>query len=316
VYNEKLSENRAETIKRYLLHTFPFLNPVPLYIKGLGENWVSFRREVVNDEQIPFRKQLLRIIDDPSLDYNQKELKIKQLAKGETYRYLAENILPSQRRGEICVLFRQEIKKEVFPEVEPEKPLEEKIPETGKTDTVAIIPYQEPVVQKNRFWAIKTNLFQLGAGVANLGVEYPVGDRFSIDLPVTYSPYTIKSNWKIRTLTLQPEFRWWWNSPMKGHFLGVHGHVGYYNVSLDRFDRYQDKNGDTPLWGGGLSYGYALPLKGAWNLEFTAGAGYAHLVYDIFYNVENGARYETSTKDYWGLTRIGITLVYTLNIRK
>ncbi|KAA6343832.1 hypothetical protein EZS27_008497 [termite gut metagenome] len=300
--NIKLSENRALAIKKYLLNTFQFLEQVHLHTEGLSEDWNLFREKATGDENIPSQKQLIEIIDNPHLNYDQKESGIKRLAKGATYRYLLKNILFSQRRVDVYVIFHYE-KEVVLPQivhpvmVEEPKPLPEPLP--------------KPVTPK--FWAVKTNLLYWVTGVSNIGVEYPVGNRFSIDFPVVYSPYTIKNNWKIRTLGIQPEFRWWWNKPMVGHFLGLHAHLAYYNIATDKLDRYQDKDGKTPLWGAGLSYGYVLPLKGRWNMEFTVGAGYARLVYDVFYNVSNGAAYDTVSKNYWGLTKAGVTLVYKLD---
>ncbi len=176
-------------------------------------------------------------------------------------------------------------------------------------------PREKPVeaIQPTQHWAVKTNLLQLGVGIANVGVELPIARQLSVDIPFTYSPYTVANSWKMRTLSFQPELRWWLHDQMNGHFVGLHTHVAYYNIASDDEDRYQDKDGKTPLWGGGLSYGYALTLKGRWGMEFTLGLGYAHLNYDIFYNVNNGEKYATETKDYWGLTRAGITLIYKFN---
>ena len=120
----------------------------------------------------------------------------------------------------------------------------------------------------------------------------------------------------MRTLSIQPEIRWWTNRMMNGHFVGLHTHLAYYNISVDNLDRYQDTDGKTPLYGCGLSYGYAMPLKNQWNMEFTIGFGYARLDYDIFYNVKNGAVYDNQTKDYWGVTRAGINLIYHFNKNK
>jgi hypothetical protein len=302
--NIKLSENRALAIKKYLLDTFQFLEQAHLHTEGLGEDWNLFREKAISDENIPFRKQLIEIIDNPHFNYDQKELGIKRLAKGATYRYLLKNIMFSQRRADVHVILHYE-KEAVLPPIVPPVMVEEPKPLPEPK------PLRKPVAPK--YWAVKTNLFHWVAGVSNIGVEYPVGNRFSIDFPVVYSPYTIKNNWKIRTLGIQPEFRWWVGRQMTGHFLGLHTHLAYYNVSTDELDRYQDKDGKTPLWGTGLSYGYVLPLKGQWNMEFTVGAGYAHLAYDVFYNVSNGAKYDTVSKNYWGFTRAGVTLVYKLD---
>ena len=95
--------------------------------------------------------------------------------------------------------------------------------------------------------------------------------------------------------------------------VGLHAHVGWFNVKWNR-DRYQDA--DRPLLGAGVSYGYLLPLGGHWAGEFTLGAGYANMKYDTYYNIDNGARIDTRTKNYWGITRMGLSIVYRFNLKK
>ena len=73
-------------------------------------------------------------------------------------------------------------------------------------------------------------------------------------------------------------------------------------------NRYQDTG--RPLLGAGVSYGYVQPLTGHLKAEFTFGAGYANIKYDTFYNVDNGALLSTRTRIYWGITRVGLSLIY------
>ena len=40
--------------------------------------------------------------------------------------------------------------------------------------------------------AVKTNLAVWAATVANLGVEFGFGRHYSVDMPVIYSPYTVR----------------------------------------------------------------------------------------------------------------------------
>lgn len=165
----------------------------------------------------------------------------------------------------------------------------------------------DPVVPRHR-WAVKTNVAYLAATVANIGVEYSFGKRYSIDIPVIYSPYTVARDYRIRFLAVQPEFRCWLKTPMKGHFFGLHLNIGAFNISVDDKNRYQSPDG---FYGAGLSYGYALPFARRWAAEFTVGAGYVYTKYDTYYNIPDGARFETGTPyNYWGLTKAGVSLVY------
>ncbi|MFR9611862.1 MAG: DUF3575 domain-containing protein [Rikenellaceae bacterium] len=164
--------------------------------------------------------------------------------------------------------------------------------------------------------AIKTNLAQWGVGVSNIGLEVLLKKNISIDVPLTFSPYTISDDWKLRLLILQPEARYWLNgSCFAGHFVGLHAHAGYFNVAVDSKNRYQN-NDNEPLWGFGIGYGYALSLMKNLNIEFNIGAGYANLKYDIYYNVDNGAKFDYDTRDYWGITRAGISISYIINYNK
>lgn len=191
---------------------------------------------------------------------------------------------------------------------------------TGASGQDQYPAYNIPLGAENRCaFAVKTNLILLGIdAIANAGGEIFLpsfrGRYFSIDVSLLYSPYTVAGNWKFRALAFQPEFRWWIQRkfPSGGRFLGLHTHVAWYNVATNSRNYYQDKNGTTPLWGAGVSYGYAVALPG-WercSMEFTLGAGYARLDYDVYYNVSNGAKHASGTKDYWGLTRAGISFIY------
>lgn len=147
----------------------------------------------------------------------------------------------------------------------------------------------------------------------NLAADVQVSEHFSVELPVLWCPWYVSSEHAIKTFTVQPEARYWLSKPGKGHFFGVHAHVGWFSVKWNR-DRYQDT--DRPLLGAGISYGYLLPFNEHWAGEFTLGAGYANMRYDTYYNIDNGARIDTRTKNYWGITRVGLSVVYRFNLKK
>ncbi|WP_071135156.1 DUF3575 domain-containing protein [Millionella massiliensis] len=186
--------------------------------------------------------------------------------------------------------------------VEPVEPRQE-------PQTTPVVVEPEVLKKTSGFrWAIKTNVAYLAATVANLGVEFGFGKHYSIDVPVIYSPYTIKRDYKLRFLAVQPEFRYWLAEPMSKHFFGVHLNIGAFNVAVDSKSRYQSPDG---FYGAGISYGYVLPFARHWAAEFTIGAGYVHTKYDAYYNIPNGACYEKGVPyNYWGLTKVGVNLVY------
>lgn len=189
-------------------------------------------------------------------------------------------------------------------------------PEPERTDrpmqpAVTVTP--ETASSSPRYLAVKTNLAAWVGTIMNLAADVQVSEHFSVELPVLWCPWYVGSKHAVKAFTLQPEARYWLRQPGEGHFFGVHAHVGWYSVRWNR-DRYQDT--DRPLLGAGISYGYLLPFNEHWAGEFTLGAGYANMRYDTFYNMDNGARIDTRTKNYWGITRVGLSVVYRFNLKK
>lgn len=190
------------------------------------------------------------------------------------------------------------------------------VAEAGKTNAakdsqkkVAEKPKKEPRQKKvsGRYMALKTNIAYDAIAVPNLAFEIQCSKHISVELPVMFSGWDISSEHAVRTFAIQPEGRWWLKKAGTGHFFGVHAHMALFNVKWDE-NRYQ--NTGRPLLGAGVSYGYKLPFSRHWGAEFTLGAGYANMKYDTYYNIDNGAKIETKSRNYWGITRVGLSLSY------
>ena len=165
---------------------------------------------------------------------------------------------------------------------------------------------------------IKTNAIEVAALIANLGVEFRLSERISLDVIGHYSPYDyFNCQRKIRILAIQPEVRYWWGNPLvRGHFIGLHIPVAGFNIQLNDRYRYQDPN--HALWGVGISYGYAMPLGRSerWGVEFTIGVGYLNIKYNTYEGVCNGKYLSTKRENYFGPTRLGIDFSYRIDRTK
>ena len=311
-FNRKLSRERGNTLKNYILSNYPGISEEKVYVRMSDNSWPVFRRMVSDDTGMPGRESVLQIIDSQQSE-SEKVRAILASAAGD---YVRRQLFPYLRNAQCVVWYLGN-----FAEPEPAAPVAKtEFPEPGPVvETPEIhpeIPDERPVIGPDKpenkcglAFAVKTNAALLGATVANLGFEAGFCNGLSLDIPVLYSPYTVKDNYKLKVLAVQPELRYWLDRPFRGHFFGLHAHLGWFNVAVDDDWRYQSR-GDSPLWGFGVSYGYALLLNGHWGLEFTLGAGYAHIPYEKYYNVYNGAQCGSGIKNYWGITRAGITLVY------
>ncbi len=331
-YNRKLAASRTEAACKYLTEKEGVSEDL-IEHSSTGIAWLLLQDMILNSE-LSGREQAAAIIDnvqeetwgrvDPAdrypvlLDSRNKHL--MDFEVGNPYKYMREHFFPLMRSTNIVITYTvQQAPKVAEPEVN-EVVVEEVIEEVEQA--VQETPVEEPIAEieeadlesKKMLFALKTNLVAYIPFIFNIGVEVPLGDKFSLDVPLYYSPYTLIESYSFRTLGIQPEFRYWFDQSMTGHFVGFHMMGGWYNMAWNSRSRFQDMDGETPVYGAGFSYGYAKSLKNdRWGIEFNAGLGYGHFHYDVFANEENGILYKDDTFDYWGITRLSVNIIYKLN---
>ena len=62
--------------------------------------------------------------------------------------------------------------------------------------------------------------------------------------------------------------------------------------------------------GGGVTAGYQWPLSRHWNLEASLGVGYDYIRYDKFKCGECGEKLKSSHANYFGPTKLAISVLY------
>lgn len=147
----------------------------------------------------------------------------------------------------------------------------------------------------------------------NVAAEVQVGKHLSVELPILWCPWHISGKHAVKTFTLQPEARYWLSKPGSGHFFGLHAHVGWFNVKWNR-DRYQERR--PSVAGRGRQLWLSVAARRTLGGRIYPRCGYANMKYDTYYNIDNGARIDTRTKNYWGITRMGLSIVYRFNLKK
>ncbi len=197
----------------------------------------------------------------------------------------------------------------VAAEEQPAETTAATVPAETLTPAETVVPEKQGYSWENSRWSVKTNIPAWALVVPNLAAEYRFADHWSVDVPLYYSCWTTARTYRFRTLAVQPSVRYWLKPEWKGHFFGVHLTAGQFNISVDKNTRYQDVNG---MYGVGIDYGYALKFTEHWGMEFNIGAGYIYTKYNSYYNIKNGACFDTSVKNYWGVTRCGISLIYRI----
>lgn len=302
-WNSLLGERRAQVLADYLVgHTS--LKPEQLRVENLREDWNSVVRSLQGIE-FPHRDEIISIIETEP-DTLRRKAKIRAIDGGRAWSKLVREVFPPFRNARMVIVCHAEVSEPIVSAAEPVR-----LPETQTLYRPIAIPRIELPAPEYRFFAVKTNALFLAALCANLGFEVELWPKWSLDVPVWYSPYDIvRPTRKIRLLATQPEVRYWLKKAGEGHFFGLHTHIVGFNIALDDNGRYQDPN--HALWGMGLSYGFAMHLDKAkhWGLEFNLGAGFAEYDYDVYYNRLNGQKFRSGSAVYFGITRAGISLSY------
>ena len=125
----------------------------------------------------------------------------------------------------------------------------------------------------------------------------------------------------MKHVMLQPEARYWLCEVFNRSFLGLHvlgGDLNFGNIDipvcLPGIDLRKLKDSRVESWfvGAGVAYGYSWILSGRWNLEATLGLGYVRFDYDRYECHDCGDYMGKGVKNYFGVTKAGITLSYII----
>ena len=101
-HNIRLSEGRAEALKKHIERRHNFTNTIMKVTPG-SENWEGLKQVLLTSE-IPYKKQVIEIIDSVD-DLDLRETEIKKIDNGETYRFLLQTIYPSLRKNTFTVSY-------------------------------------------------------------------------------------------------------------------------------------------------------------------------------------------------------------------
>lgn len=168
--------------------------------------------------------------------------------------------------------------------------------------------------------AVKTNLLYDATSTINLGIEFGLSSKWTLDVSANYNPWTYSNNKKWKHWLVQPEARYWFCNKMMGHFIGFHTIAGSYNIGKVNadfkflgtdFSKLKDYRYEGWFVGAGVAYGYSWVLSKHWNLEAELGVGYTYSKSDKFECASCGEKLEDDkTHHYVGPTKAALNLVY------
>lgn len=165
--------------------------------------------------------------------------------------------------------------------------------------------------------SVKTNVPYWFTATPNVGFEYVLGENLSLEFTAGFNPFKFGDTKQMKHWVIWPELRYWLYQPDSGHFFGLHGVAGQYNIGgldlpWDRFAGLKTRRYQGSAIGVGLSYGYRWVLNDRWGIEITAGGGFARFNYDVYSLGNNGQKTGENTKNYFGPTKGALSLIYII----
>lgn len=322
VPNERLSEQRAMTVRSYIADHYPSLPASKLRSRGLGIDWGLLEEMVEEDYSTPQRDRVLSILD--TANENQTAAKNSLMALGGSWTYMLNKMFPLMRVVTVVsVTYKKEAPQppaEVVVVPEPVEVPAEVVVEPVFEQVVETTVINEPLYGKKPLFALKTNLLYDIASALNVEIEVPIGKRWSIAGEYIFPWWLWKrSQIALETLSGHLDVRYWFGDRIKhdvmtGWFAGVYGGGGYYDVEW-RKDGYQGE-----FYSVGLTGGFAHKIGRNLRLEYSLGVGYLDSKYREYkaYQSPDDAKWHLmrkrhGTSDWIGPTRVKIALVWMLN---
>ncbi len=175
---------------------------------------------------------------------------------------------------------------------------------------------------------VKTNTLYWATTTPNIGLEFALADRWTVELAGGWNPFTIdaRKNIKAKHYLVTPELRYWFCESFNGHFVGVNGNFTQFNAGGILFpsafykvdskgifiDELQYARSEGWAAAAGVTYGYAWPISRRWNMEFTLGLGLWYSSYDKYETRPCGLFKGTNLRKVLGPTDLGLSFIYLI----
>lgn len=305
--NTILSEERAATIRKFIIDNLPAdsnLDSTSIITYPMSENWVGLINEVETRYHRHNREEVLALLKDKSLRDDVRKWKLRQIDNGFTWDYLCTLYMPFLRATSVISIFRS------LPKAEAKVPVEFK----QEISSEAVSQTDVPVHSQKVFMTIRTNMLYDAALTPTIGVDFHLGRNWTLGANWSYA-WWHKDSWSYyhRVYGGDVNLRKYFGASARRRPLSGH-HIGIYAQALT----YDFEYGSTGFlsefsYGGGLEYGYSLPVSRTLNIDFSIGCGYLGGEYKVYDPIDNHYVWrETRQRHWFGPTKAEISLVWNI----
>lgn len=311
--NRRLALTRAESTRALLVDLLPQFDPAKIRTESRTNDWSGLILMLKRDNTLKYRDRLLRILTDDSI--KDKNLALSQ--NPEAFAEISEAVLDNMRTASVTIsVIQTEDNVDEYvtavPEQKPE-PEPEPAPQPEPQPEPAPAAVADPC--KPFYMAVKNNMLYDLALVPNIGLEFYLGNNFSIAGNWMYSWWKSDPKaWYWRTYGGDLALRWWFGGkaqekPLQGHHIGLYGQIVTYDFEMGEMGIL----GDRWSYGGGIEYGYSLPVAKRLNLDFTLGVGYLGGEYKEYLPIDGHYVWQATKMRHWfGPTKAEISLSWLL----
>lgn len=333
--NAALSRRRAAAMEAFFRsHS---TSDARMRVITVGEDWQTLRGLLLSSS-LTGRGRAVEILDNTPLWVIRKGKIVGSRKKammdyrgGKLWREMDKHIFPLLRQATLTVHYStcdsSAMPVEAPREEERALPLP---PPVTPVEAPVTPPAGNSATGRKPLLAIKTNLLLDAATVVNLGIEIPLGERYSVSGEFCF-PWWRDSD---RDITVQMlggtvEGRYWLGdragkSPLTGFYAGVYGGGGYFDFQLGRLSDGDGVQGDSYITGG-ISAGYAHTIGRSMRMEYTLGVGFLTCDYRKYVSVKETkygdikvTEYPWEEKRFSGFlpTKASVSLVWLLNTKR
>ena len=326
--NQRLSEKRAKKLFDYLAQQGQ-LTPMATNFVYLGVDWHGLLELVQKDTDVPYRDEVIALIEDILLKSADKASlasqnlhRLANLRGGQPYHYMYRVLFPELRGSTLTLSY------EPFWQPATFAPFEQlDVDTSGVKVTLPDVaslpqPFANMATRHPFCMGLKTNLLYDALLVPNIGVEFYLGRNFSISTDWHYAWWNTKS-WFWRTYGGELSIRKWLGqaakaNPLTGHHVGIYGQALTYDFLAFGTKGYMSGNPgedlfDRASWAVGIEYGYSLPITKQLNLDFVIGIGYQTGKYNEYELQDDCYVWKTmKNRRFIGPTKAEVTLVWLL----
>lgn len=307
--NDTLAAKRGRALAEMLMERLDLRDSQFNYEK-IEENWEELS-DIIQKSSGKYKPQILKIISEPSyikqrygMKRDQRKFKLMDMNKGKVWKELSDNEFL-----QLCYAKVIKVEFEPLPTViVEEKPAPVEIKEDNSARQTPAPQLQEDK-RKPFYWSLRTNFIHDLGLVPNIGAEVYLGKGWSAGINWNYSWWD-KGRYYWKTYGGDLYFRKYFGKaasqkPLTGHHIGIYGQWYTFDFELGgkgimSFAPYNGgKLNNLPgygMFGGGIEYGYALPIAKRLNLDFSCGIGYLGGV--VINYVPSGSHFKYVSHEY------------------